>query len=131
MLKVDELLKTSDDEKKLGDFILEAASTQIRAAFDADPSQRVFEINRKPIVSSAQSKIKGASVNHRVRAYMVEQAKEGRWKLEDLAGDKGDKMIFTMRKRGGGRKKKNTTETATTETATTETATTETATEDK
>jgi len=102
MLNADSLTKPSDDEKKLGDYILDAAGEQIKKQFDADTSLRVFEIDRGPLVKSALKAVNvdGATVNHRVHSYMVSEANENRWKLNVMGGDKGDKLVFAMKQRG-------------------------------
>ena len=97
-----ETLKPNETEIKLGDHILDAASKQLGDMFQKDTTLRIFEVNRTPLVKAAQDAV-GTKVNDKVRAYMVEHASTNGWKLTDLGGDKGDKMIFKMKSRGGPR----------------------------
>jgi len=117
MISVTELTQPSDTEKQLGEHILAAAQEIICKEFnDSKGEQRVFEIERKPLIEAAQTAVgDGATVTHRVRAHMIAEAKAAKWNLEDLAGKKGSKMIFTMRKRGGGGRPKGSKNTPSTE----------------
>ena len=106
MISVEDLKKTTEptnEEKACGDHILKAAGEQISAMFANDNALRTFEIDRKPLAKAALTATK-QTVTPKVRAYMVERAKESSWNLDTLGGDEGDKLIFTMKRGGRGRK---------------------------
>ena len=106
MLSVNDLQKTQDpstDEIACGNHILEAASKLITEQFAADPSLRTFEIPRKPLAKDAKDAT-GQTVTPKVRAYMIENAKAANWTLDPLGGEKSDKLNFSMKRKGGGRK---------------------------